>query len=87
MNDTTIVIYGKDDCPNCVKAKLLCQMAGVPFEYLTLGKEYSAQDLHEKVGATVRSVPQIFVREDGKDRHLGGANALTRLSEHLRSQA
>ena len=57
----SVVIYGKEGCVDCNKAKLLCQMKSVEFEYLTVGSDISLEKLAEEVGQQVSSVPQIFM--------------------------
>lgn len=69
-----IVIYGRDTCKFCNKAKKLaefCKENLVGFEYeidYNEGKGWQAVALSEKLGFEVKSVPQIFI--DG--RHIGG---------------
>lgn len=55
-----ITIYGKENCTECDKAKLICQMRGVPFEYKQVGVDLTLEDLEKVVGTKVRAVPQIF---------------------------
>ncbi|HLR16905.1 MAG TPA: glutaredoxin domain-containing protein [Alcanivoracaceae bacterium] len=71
-----VVIYGKEGCVDCNKAKLLCQMKSVDFEYLTVGSDITPEKLEEQVGAKVASVPQIFLMKDGEQRYVGGYNEL-----------
>lgn len=69
-----VLIYGRDSCKFCNKAKKLAEyMASVAnsFEYevdYNNDNGWQAVALSEKLGFEVKSVPQIFV--DG--RHLGG---------------
>ena len=69
-----VLIYGRDSCKFCNKAKQLaefCKENLEGFEYIidyNEGKGWQAVALSEKLGFEVKSVPQIFV--DG--RHLGG---------------
>lgn len=55
-----ITIYGKENCAECDKAKLMCQMRQVPFEYKQVGVDLTLEDLEKVVGTKVRAVPQIF---------------------------
>lgn len=71
-----VVIYGKEGCVDCNKAKLLCQMKSVDFEYLTVGSDITHEQLVEQVGAQVASVPQIFLMKDGEQQYVGGYNEL-----------
>ncbi|QZA70506.1 GrxA family glutaredoxin [Erwinia phage AH04] len=64
-----VVIYGKDQCVFCKRAKQLVEERDVDNEYIDiietgLGKE----GLEKIVGGPVTSVPQIFV----DDVHVGG---------------
>ncbi len=72
----SVVIYGKEGCVDCNKAKLLCQMKSVEFEYLTVGSDISLEKLAEEVGQQVSSVPQIFMLKDGVQQYVGGYNEL-----------
>ena len=72
-----IIIYGKDGCPNCDKARMLCQIQSLPFTYLTVGSDISVDALQAKAGQPVRSLPQIFVSRDGESTtHVGGYDDL-----------
>lgn len=73
-----VIIYGKDNCVECNKARMLCQIQSIGFEYRTVGLDISAQDLQAKVGQPVRSLPQIFIQPGGATAaiHVGGYDAL-----------
>ena len=43
-----IIIYGKDNCPHCVRAKEFAISKGLPFVYKTLGEGYTKEELKEK---------------------------------------
>jgi glutaredoxin 1 len=73
-----IIIYGKDNCTECNKSKLLCQMQSIRFQYLTLGQDISVEDLQAKVGQPVRSLPQTFIEREGSQAYVGGYDALRR---------
>lgn len=63
-----ITIYGKPDCPYCVKAKDLCEKFGVDFKYVDLSLDDGLrEDLLVVQG--LRTVPQCF--EEG-GVHIGG---------------
>lgn len=55
-----IEIYGKPQCPYCVKAKNLCEQRGFKYTYKTLGDDYSKEELLETFPGA-RTVPQIIV--------------------------
>lgn len=60
-----IIIYGKDGCVNCDRARMLCQIQSIPFSYLSVGSDVSIEELQAKVGQPVRSLPQIFRQDQG----------------------
>lgn len=60
-----VTIYGKPDCPLCVRSKALVQERGVDFEYIDfIEAGLSKADLEMIVGGPVRTAPQILI--DGK---------------------
>lgn len=78
-----IIIYGKDGCPNCDKARMLCQIQSLPFNYQTVGTDISVEALQAKAGQHVRSLPQIFLQTAESIVHIGGYEELR---NHLRSR-
>lgn len=73
-----VIIYGNDNCINCDKSKLLCQIKSIEFHYRTVGADISVDELHAKVGAPVRSLPQIFIQRDDAITYVGGYDELRR---------
>lgn len=73
-----VIIYGAPGCVNCDKTKMLCQIQSLAFQYLVVGQDVSQDELQAKVGqeVSVRSLPQIFVRNDSNDIYIGGYDAL-----------
>lgn len=70
-----IVIYSKDYCPYCVKAKMLLKRKGVAFREIDItGNEALQKEMIEKSGGR-RSVPQIFINGQA----VGGADELQAL--------
>lgn len=66
-----ILIYTRDYCPYCHKAKALLDKKGVKYTEIDLEKHPEKQpEMIAKAGRT--SVPQIFI--DGK--HIGGCDDL-----------
>jgi glutaredoxin len=58
---TPYIIYSRDNCPWCVKAKELLEMKGLPYNELKLGIDYDKEELRAKMGGIDRlTVPQIF---------------------------
>lgn len=55
------IIYTKDNCNWCVRAKELLESKGLPYEELKLGVDYDREELRTKLGGIERlTVPQIF---------------------------
>ena len=67
-----VIIYGKPNCQYCEKAKMLCQIKSIDFQYLEAGRDYNLEELNTLVGHEVRTVPQIFINKDGERKHVGG---------------
>lgn len=71
-----ITIYGKSNCGFCTKAKNLCEVRRLEFEYKNVEYENYLTELKEKV-PEARSVPQIWVN----DTHVGGYTELVQYLE------
>lgn len=70
------VVYGKENCPNCVKAKALLESKGEPFEYIDITVDTEARE--RLLNAGFRSVPQVYIgnRHLGALVHVGGYTEL-----------
>lgn len=68
----SVIIYGKDGCVNCDKAKMLCNIKSMDFKYLTVGRDITVEQLQEQTGSKFSSLPQIFVMSDGLAEYVGG---------------
>lgn len=71
------VVWSKNSCSFCDKAKELLTNNNIPYEERVLGDSWSKQDLL-KVVPNARTVPQIFI----DNFYVGGYNELV---EHLSS--
>ncbi len=71
-----IIIYGKDNCPNCDRTRMLCQIQSIPFQYHSVGTDISVAELQARVGQPVRSLPQIFIQQAAGLTHVGGYDEL-----------
>ena len=71
-----IIIYSKEVCPYCVRAKALLQKKGVAFEEIKITDDKTKQEMIEKSGGRM-SVPQIFINE----KHIGGCDDLYALDK------
>jgi glutaredoxin 3 len=69
-----VVVYSKDYCPYCTRAKKLLSEKGVPFEEIMVDQDPQLfTDLKKKSG--MLTVPQIFIN----DQLIGGFNELSEL--------
>ena len=77
----SIVVYSKNNCVFCSKAKALLKNLGLEYEEKTLEKDfdYDPSKLIEDIGKNVRTMPQIKI--DGE--LIGGYNQLV---EHFADQ-
>lgn len=71
-----VIIYTKDYCPYCKRAKALLQQKGVKFEEIDVTNDEALQkEMIKRSGRT--TVPEIFI--NGK--HIGGCDDLFELDE------
>ena len=75
----SIVVYTKDNCPFCVKAKALIKGLGLKYEEKNLKEFESPEAMIKDIGKNVRSMPQIKIN----DELVGGYNQLI---EHYNKQ-
>lgn len=66
-------VYTMPNCPDCKNAKDLLHRKGKSFDEVT---EFTPQELIEKVGP-VRSLPQIILKDESGEYHVGGYKDLT----------
>ena len=57
---TNVIVYSKQHCPHCVKAKALLEKMNVEFEAKMLDEDFTREDLME-VAPTARTFPQVFI--------------------------
>lgn len=75
IKNKVFVIYGKDNCPHCVRAKEFAKSKGLNFMYMTLNKSYTKEELVAKCAPVVpTTVPRVFMEEDGGERYIGTAD-------------
>ena len=70
------VVYGKENCPNCVKAKALLESKGETFEYIDITVDTEARE--HLMNSGFRSVPQVYIGNRHQDTlvHVGGYTEL-----------
>lgn len=66
QDDNRTIVYGKNDCPWCARAKDELELRGIPFDYINL--QDIGKTAAEVTGRDVRTVPQIYI--EGK--YVGG---------------
>jgi glutaredoxin len=69
-----IVIYSKNNCQYCTKAKHLVKSLGLEYEEMSFEKDFNGdvEKLVEHVGKKVRTMPQVKI----DDVLIGGYNQL-----------
>jgi len=66
-----VIIYSKDICPYCVKAKNLLNRKNIAFEEIKITTDEQKQEMIKKANGRM-TVPQIFI----DDYHVGGCDDL-----------
>lgn len=66
-----VIVWSKDDCPQCTSAKNLLTQKGIAYEERKIGEGWSREQLLESV-PDARSVPQIIINGEA----IGGFNEL-----------
>ena len=73
MSDISqIIIYSKDNCGYCVKAKSLLNNLGLTYTEKKIENFLTKEALYEELGKQVRSMPQIKINGE----LIGGYNQL-----------
>jgi len=68
---TKIIIYTKDICPYCTKAKALLQRKKAQYQEIKITDEKGKEEMIKKANGRM-TVPQIFIN----DFHVGGCDDL-----------
>ena len=66
----SVMVMSRKGCPFCAKAKAMLKDAGMEYEELLMGRDYTDRSLRAMVGSS--SVPQVFINGD----HVGGSTDL-----------
>lgn len=66
-----IIVYSKDYCPYCVRAKALLTRKGAAFKEIDIKDDKTREEMIKKSGGRM-TVPQIFIG----DFHVGGCDDL-----------
>lgn len=68
--DKRNIVYGKDDCPYCMKAKEELELRGIPYVYVNLVE--IGKTAAEVTGRKVKTIPQIYM----EGNYVGGHEEL-----------
>jgi len=71
------LIYTKDYCPHCVKAKQLLTIKKQDFDEIDVTHDAALLDEMLRKSGGRKTVPQIFIN----DRHIGGCDDLYALND------
>lgn len=66
-----VVVWSKPQCPWCVMAKRLLELKGIEYTLVTLGEEFTRDDVAAKF-PTARTFPIIEIDNE----YIGGYNEL-----------
>lgn len=66
-----VIIYSKDPCPYCVRAKMLLQRKDQEFTEIKITDDETREEMMKKSSGRM-TVPQIFI----DDFHVGGCDDL-----------
>jgi glutaredoxin len=68
-------VFGKDNCPYCVKTVALLSKTGMSYVYTKIGEGITIEEF-KKLFPSAKTVPQIQVLKDGVTHYVGGYNQL-----------
>jgi len=72
-----IIVYTKNSCPYCIKAKNLLKKCNLSYKEINLSLEPDMIDEMLKKSNGMKTVPQIFINTN----HIGGFDQLLKLYE------
>lgn len=75
--NSSVLIYSKEVCPYCVKAKNLFLKLGVSFKEIDVSQNHAFKEEMIKKSGGRMTVPQIFIN----DFHVGGCDDLYALHQ------
>lgn len=78
----TYIVFGKESCDYCTRAKALLDSNGIEYSYKDVTDADDLRlllDLAEVAGIVVKTVPQIFIADDYKYNYIGGYKDLKML--------
>ena len=63
-----VLIYTKDNCIWCGRAKILLDSKKISYNEIDLSDDSERLKFYEKIGDNVKTVPQVFI----DDKRIGG---------------
>ena len=63
-----VLIYTKDNCIWCDRAKILLDSKKISYNEIDLSEDSERLKFYEKIGDNVKTVPQVFI----DDKRIGG---------------
>jgi len=63
-----VLIYTKDNCIWCDRAKILLDSKKISYNEIDLSDDSERLKFYEKIGENVKTVPQVFI----DDKRIGG---------------
>ena len=63
-----VLIYTKDNCIWCDRAKILLDSKKISYNEIDLSDDIERLKFYEKIGDNVKTVPQVFI----DDKRIGG---------------
>lgn len=78
-----VTIIGRKNCIWCRKARKLCKANDLPYDYKDLDAPANAQLRHWFEVENIKTVPQIFVLDDGDSSLVGGYEDFERFLKSL----
>ena len=63
-----VLIYTKDNCIWCDRAKILLDSKQISYNEIDLSDDSERLKFYEKIGDNVKTVPQVFI----DDKRIGG---------------
>jgi glutaredoxin len=67
-----VLIYTKDNCIWCDRAKILLDSKEISYNEIDLSDDSERLKFYEKIGDNVKTVPQVFI----DDKRIGGFQEL-----------
>ena len=67
-----VLIYTKDNCIWCDRAKILLDSKKISYNEIDLSDDSERLKFYEKIGDNVKTVPQVFI----DDKRIGGFQGL-----------